>query len=63
MNEKNSNANEQQERQKLRNGDHGHRTRALAHAAYVDEHEQAVNREHDDNPHQRTAEKRDDQRD
>jgi hypothetical protein len=38
-------------------------TRALAHAADVDEHEQAVHGEHDENPHRGTAEKRNDQRD
>ena len=63
MNEKESGADEQQQRKKFCDGDRRDRARTFAHTSDVDEHEHAVNREHDDDAHDRSAEKRNDKRD
>src|SRR5215468_2432242 len=58
MNKKYSDANEQQERQKLGHRDHSDGTGALADAANVDQYEETINRKHHDNPHSGTSEER-----
>src|SRR5215469_12945070 len=57
MNEKYSNANEEQQGQKLCHCDHGHGACTLAHAADVDQYKHTVNTKHDQNAYDRATKK------
>ena len=58
MDEKDSCADEQQQREKFRYCQHGDRARTFAHTAHIDRYEGTVNDEHDDDPHHRITEGR-----
>src|SRR5437016_4289582 len=62
MNKEKSDANEKKQRQKFRDRDDRDCAGAFANPADVDQHQRAVNNEHDNDPHDRTAKKRNDER-
>src|SRR6266550_5273974 len=58
MNEKDSSANEQEQREQFRERYDGHRARASTHSTHVDHHERTVNDNHDDYAHYPAAQER-----